>query len=118
MAIGATHAAASVNALAPELELGMLGFVNLRTGFAVLEIVKRRAIGKLVIVVGLFDLFDLQPIVPGKEERFLRPAVILDMALPAHKAAHFLPARIDIGIVCFSCDRQLANVRCWADEER
>ena len=88
-----------MNALIPQLKFGVLCFVNVRPGLAVLKVVELVAVGKRVTFVGLFDLFDFQSLVPRKEQRFLGGTIILNMALSANKAPHFLPGRVNVRIV-------------------
>ncbi len=52
----------------------------------------------VIIVVGL-DLLGLEPVVPGKEQRGLGTAVILDVTLATGERAHFLAAGQRVGII-------------------
>ena len=113
VAIRARDAAAGVDALAPQLELRVLRLDDLGAGLGVLEVVEPRAVGELVLVVGLLDLLDLQAVVPREEQRLLRPAVVLDVALAADEGAHLLPRGVDVGIVRRALRRPCASVRCW-----
>src|SRR5688572_7835756 len=88
-----------MDALAPELELGMLRLEHFSAGFGMLPVVKAMAIVELKTVVVALDLLDFQAIVPRKEESRFRATIVLDVALAADERAHLLARRIDIGIV-------------------
>jgi hypothetical protein len=77
----------------------VLGFENLRARLGMLPVEEPMAIGKLVLVVPSLDLLDLQPLVPGKEQRDLGAAVVLDVALSANERPHLLAGGIGVGIV-------------------
>src|ERR1043165_3826705 len=79
--IGARDSAASMNALAPELELRVLCFVDVSAGLAVFEVVELGAVWKRVRLVGLLDLLDLESFVPRVEKCFFARTIVLDMAL-------------------------------------
>ena len=81
------------------LELRVLRLEHLGAGLGVLPVVEAVAVGKLVVVVVALDLLDLQPVVPREEQRRLRTAVVLDVALAADERAHLLPRRVDVRVV-------------------
>ncbi len=62
VADGARHAGAGVDALGPQLELGMLGLVHLGAGFLVSEVLERRSVWELPFVVRLLDGLDFQTV--------------------------------------------------------
>ena len=72
------------------LELRVLRLEHLGAGLGVLPVVEAVAVGELVVVVVALDLLDLQAVVPREEQRHLRPAVVLDVALAADERAHLL----------------------------
>src|SRR6188472_2369934 len=85
VAVGARDARPSMNPLAPELELGMLRLQYLRTGFSVLVVVEPLSVREFPLVPVLLDLFHFESPAPGKLQRHLARAIVLDMALPADK---------------------------------
>src|SRR5205085_7439300 len=94
MTVGARYAAAGMNALVPELELGMLGFEDRSAGFRV------GVVGEFFVVVIALDLFDAQPVVPGVGDGLLLAfEIIFDVTLAADVAPHFLPRGQGIDVV-------------------
>ena len=99
VAVGAGDAGARVDALAPGLELRMLRLQHLGARLGVLPVVEAVAVGELRVVVGRLDLLDLQALRPREEQRRLRPAVVLDVALAADERAHLLARRVGVRVV-------------------
>src|SRR5262249_52334388 len=62
----------------------------------VIEVVTVRKLERVVIAL---DLIDRQSVVPRIEQRRLRAAVVLDVALAADERPHLLPCGIDVWIV-------------------
>lgn len=88
-----------MNALAPRLELGVLGLVDVRAGLAVREVVEGLAVGEAMRGVGGLNLLDAQALVPREEQRLARAAVVLDVALSTHERAHLLARRVHVRVV-------------------
>ena len=105
VAIGTGHARSGMHSLRVELELRVLRLQQLRARLGmdpVVEAVTFRLPGlgwKLIPVVVCLDLLDLEPVAPGKEERRLRPAIVLHVALGADVGAHLLARRVPVRIV-------------------
>src|SRR5690606_13265536 len=94
VAVGAGDAAAGVDALAPQFELGVLGLEDLRAGLGMGPVAE--ALG---VVVGL-DLFGAQALGPGVGDEFaVALEVVFDVTLGADEGAHFLAGGVEVGFV-------------------
>src|SRR4030095_1218095 len=98
VAVGAGHTRARVDALAPRLELGVLRLENARARLGMLPVVEGRAVVEAEAVVVSLDLLDAEAVRPRKEQRRLRPAVVLDVALAAHEGATLLARGVGVRI--------------------
>ena len=98
VAVGAGDAAPGVDALAPHLELGVLGLEDLHAGLGVGPVLEARAL-HLHAVVELLHLLDLEPLGPREEDGHALAAEVLDVALAAHVGALLLPGRVDVRVV-------------------
>ena len=98
VAVGAGHAARGVDALAPHLELGVLGLEDLHAGLGVGPVLEALPL-HLHAVVEVLHLLDLQPLGPREEDGRALAAEVLDVALAADVGAHLLAGPVDVGIV-------------------
>ena len=85
--------------MAPELELRVLRLEDGGPRLRVDVVREGRAIGKLGLVPEGLDFLDLVPFGPGKRQRRLVSAVVLDVALPADERAHLVATGVDVRVV-------------------
>ena len=99
VAIGTGNAGPRMRAHAPQLEFRVLCLEDLRAGQLVHVIVERFAIREPHLFPERFLGLHREAFAPGEDERRAGGAVILHMALPADKRAHFVAGRFPVRIV-------------------